>query len=273
VYNKFIGTFPPQGNVLYYQFAKLQLNVLAIRYMSSSRTDDRNLLDLRKKEFVNIAATAAFNILDLLLEDPWMRKALVGVPLFVHTMLTFACLFLFKLGTQWNRFFLGVGFAMDLNSLCHLIGRVVHCIRTSTAGERHIVHHIAVGLDKMIAKCRELHASRHATRQSSPTTVPDTPGPGGIELRQYHDEQQQQQVILENGQGNLYANASINTSLPAPLSAVFSHAPGIVSGQNPHAVQLEDVMGDADLLDMIVSLGGTGNMFPFDEVNFWAEDM
>lgn len=233
--------------------------------MSSSRTEDKNLLDLRKKEFVNIAATAAFNILDLLLEDPWMRKALVGVPLFVYTMLAFACLFLFKLGTQWNRFFLGVGFAMDFNGLCHLIGRVVHCIRSSTAGERHIVHHIAGGLEKMVAKCRELHASRHPTRQSSPTSpeIPDA----GMESGQQHDEQQ---IILES-QGNLYSGTSINTANQLPAAA-FSQAPGILLGSGQSS-QMEDLMGDADLLDMIGSLGGTGNMFPFDEVNFWAEDM
>jgi hypothetical protein len=90
-----------------------------------------------------------------------------------------------------------------------------------------------------------------------------------MELRQHHDEQGQ--VLPETGSS--YHGASIIHPLAAaaaPSSAVFSQAPGILPGQSS---QLEDLMGDADLLDMIGSLGGTGNMFPFDEVNFWAEDM
>lgn len=266
--------------MLYYQFAKLQLNVIAIPYISSCHAEDRNLLNLCKKEFVNLAATAAFNILDLLLEDPWMRKALVGVPLFVHTMLTFTCLFLFKLGTQWNRYFLSTGFAMDLNSLCQLIDRVVHCIRTSTAGERHIVHHIASGLDKMIAKLRSrgLCVSQQPTRQSSPvaSSMPDST----VGLRQQQQQQQQDQinpVVLGN---SIFPSGieATNVSAMTTSSNDFAHAssgmgPGSYCHQQPHAAQSRDMMSDMDLVDMIESLGGAGNIFPFDEVNFWAEDV
>lgn len=88
-----------KGIVLYYHFSKLQLNGLPLHRVTATTTQSINP---SIKEFINHATTAALNIINFILEDPALRRALVGTPLYVHTMLTFACVFLFKLATKWK---------------------------------------------------------------------------------------------------------------------------------------------------------------------------
>jgi hypothetical protein len=75
--NPCIGTFPHKGIILYSYFAKLQLNSFAIRGVSISHGN----LSTERKEFANMAISAAASILTFVLEEPDLRRALVGTPL------------------------------------------------------------------------------------------------------------------------------------------------------------------------------------------------
>ncbi|KIW01977.1 uncharacterized protein PV09_06812 [Verruconis gallopava] len=75
--NTYIGTFPPKGILLYSYFAKLQLNAFAIRGIGIGH----GRLSTERKEFANMAISAAASILTFVLEEEDLRRALVGTPL------------------------------------------------------------------------------------------------------------------------------------------------------------------------------------------------
>jgi hypothetical protein len=143
--NQFIGSFPPKGIVLYSYFAKLQLNSLAIRGVSLSH----GRLSTERKEFANMAISAAASILTFVLEEEDMRRALVGTPLYVHTMIAFASVFLMKVATKYNRI---MGLNVESNYVSHLLERMIVLLKGSITSERHLLVHIAFGLEKMLQK-------------------------------------------------------------------------------------------------------------------------
>lgn len=162
--NRFIGTFPPKGIILYSYFAKLQLNVLAVRGVSL----DSGKLSTERKEFTNMAISAATSILTFVLEEEDMRRALVGTPLYVHTMITFACVFLMKMTTKWHRI---MGFNMENNYLnvMELLERIIVLLESSVTSDRHVLHHISAGLKKMMTRMSvdaETEAARAAAAMS-----------------------------------------------------------------------------------------------------------
>ncbi|KAI0145464.1 hypothetical protein GGR57DRAFT_299184 [Xylariaceae sp. FL1272] len=147
--NRFIGSFPPKGIILYSYFAKLQLNSLAVRGVSLSQ----GRLSTERKEFANMAISAAASILTFVLEEEDMRRALVGTPLYVHTMIAFASVFLMKVATKWNRI---MGLNVESNYVSHLLERMIILLKSSVTSDRHLLYHIAFGLEKMLAKTGNL---------------------------------------------------------------------------------------------------------------------
>lgn len=164
--NPFIGSFPPKGIILYSYFAKLQLNSLAIRGVSLSNGQ----LSTQRKEFVNLAISAAASILTFVLEEEDMRRALVGTPLYVHTMIAFASAFLMKGTTMWGRV---MGLNIEAGYVVDLLERVVSLLRTSVTSDRHVLHHIAFGLEKMLAKLSTTSgvATTHGSRPAALSTA------------------------------------------------------------------------------------------------------
>jgi hypothetical protein len=69
-------------------------------------------------------------------------------------MLTFACVFLFKIATKWKDSG-AAGIIMDTQNLCILIERVIDCLKSSQAGERHLIYRIAAGLEKLLQQYQQ----------------------------------------------------------------------------------------------------------------------
>ncbi|KAK7421722.1 hypothetical protein QQZ08_009810 [Neonectria magnoliae] len=161
--NSFIGTFPPKGIILYSYFAKLQLNILAVRGVSLNS----GRLSTERKEFTNMAISAAASILTFVLEEEDMRRALLGTPLYVHTMIAFASVFLMKVATKWNR---PMGFNIEHSYLnvSHLLEKMIILLKSSITSDRHVLHHIANGLEKMLA---EMTAEAGEEEQGRPLHV------------------------------------------------------------------------------------------------------
>lgn len=145
--NNFIGRFPPQGIILYSYFAKLQLNILAVRGVSLSA----GRLSTERKELINMAISAAASILTFVLEEEDMRRALVGTPLYVHMMIAFASVFLMKVATKWNRI-MGFNIEHSYMNVSRLLEKMIELLKNSVTSDRHVLHHIAAGLEKMLAK-------------------------------------------------------------------------------------------------------------------------
>ncbi|KAF6818850.1 C6 transcription factor [Colletotrichum plurivorum] len=144
----FIGEFTNKGVVLYSYFAKLQINSLAIRGVFVNF----NQLSSERKEFANMAISAASNILTFMQEEEDLRRSLVGTPVYVHTMIAFASVFLVKAATKWSSV---VGLNIDYANIVKLLDRMVEVLRAAVTSDRHMLKHIGEGLEVMLDRMRK----------------------------------------------------------------------------------------------------------------------
>lgn len=84
----------------------------------------------------------------MVLEEPDIRDAIVGVPIFTHTMVTFSAVFLLKVAVNWNSAYL----CINGRQVRRLVQRVIELMTCVSAGERHLTRHIARGLGKMLER-------------------------------------------------------------------------------------------------------------------------
>ncbi|KAJ5918717.1 hypothetical protein N7454_009861 [Penicillium verhagenii] len=143
--SSYVRTYPSKGVVLHYHFAKFQLNSLSLRALSPSNTP---VFSMDRKESANIAISSAMACLNMVLEEPDIRDAIVGVPIFTHTMVTFSAVFLLKVAINWNSAYLSI----NARQVRLLVERVIELMNCVSAGERHLTRHIARGLGKMLER-------------------------------------------------------------------------------------------------------------------------
>ncbi|PWY80331.1 fungal-specific transcription factor [Aspergillus sclerotioniger CBS 115572] len=172
----YVRTYPSKGVVLHYHFAKFQLNSLSLRALSPSNTP---VFSMDRKESANIAISSAMACLNMVLEEPDIRDAIVGVPIFTHTMVTFSAVFLLKVAVNWNSAYL----SLDGRQVRRLVERVIELLNCVSAGERHLTRHIARGLGKMLERFDSWDAWQAGGPSVATSGTVDRPGssdvPGG----------------------------------------------------------------------------------------------
>lgn len=137
--NPHINAYPSKGVLLHHQFGKLQLNSLALRGMAPSTLCDTSPESSERRLFANRAIQNAVSALDIVLEEPDIRRALVGVPIYLLTTVTFATVFLLKVRLNWHSACLDV----DSSLILSLVERIVELLRDARASDRHLARHIS----------------------------------------------------------------------------------------------------------------------------------
>ena len=82
-----------------------------------------------------------------MLEEPDIMKSLVGVPLYLHSMIAFATVFLIKMSSRWKA--LGVGIDADTQTR-PLIEGIIRIMRECRAGSNHILYSMATGFERLL---------------------------------------------------------------------------------------------------------------------------
>lgn len=95
-----IGAYPSMGVVMFYHFARFQLNSLALRGV---RWPSNEPLWLNRREAAMTAISSAMSTLVHILTSPDLRTNLKGVPLFTYAMVAFCATFLLKMAIIWGR--------------------------------------------------------------------------------------------------------------------------------------------------------------------------
>ncbi|OQD71719.1 hypothetical protein PENPOL_c001G01512 [Penicillium polonicum] len=167
----YVRTYPSKGVVLHYHFAKFQLNSLSLRALSPSNTP---VFSMDRKESANIAISSAMACLNMVLEEPDIRDAIVGVPIFTHTMVTFSAVFLLKVAINWNTAYLSI----NARQVRRIVERVIELMNCVSAGERHLTRHIARGLGKMLERFDSWEAAWQF-QGNNDTTAEGREVPGG----------------------------------------------------------------------------------------------
>lgn len=93
------------------------------------------------------AIESAHAILTFFLEEPSYRDSLVGVPLYLHSMIAFAVVFLIKMVHNWSN----IGVSIDPESKTKpLIEGIIDVLNKCKAGSSHMVYSMAAGFERML---------------------------------------------------------------------------------------------------------------------------
>lgn len=170
---------------MHYHFSRLQLNSVALRTYHSSTSS--KVMSLERRKRANIAIESAIATLQVVLDERDIQRALVGVPLYLHSMITFAAVFLLKIaakscsngthngGQGQHNSIASAGLLVDVGYVRMLVGRIVEMMVSCSqrASERHLSHHIARGLRKMLTGLEEWE-KRNGHQQSLGSTPQET---------------------------------------------------------------------------------------------------
>ncbi|KAL2752941.1 hypothetical protein ACRALDRAFT_2113105, partial [Sodiomyces alcalophilus JCM 7366] len=184
-----IGSYPSKGVVLYYHFARFQLNSLALRglrWPNSSRgsmggdeggkqqQDNHNLeplpaVWLNRREAAMAAISAATSTLVTIVAEEDIRRALTGVPLFTHAQVAFCATFLLKIAAIWARGsednnlsqVLGLGFNLaEVLSLTRRSAEVLSEV-SEQVSEKHLTRIVVAGIREMLHRVKLPEAEGH----------------------------------------------------------------------------------------------------------------
>jgi hypothetical protein len=175
--SRYVGAYPYKAVYLHYHFSRLQLNSVALRTYHSSNSS--RPMSAERKKHANLAIESAIETLLVVLDEPDIQRALIGVPLYLHSMITFAAVFLLKIaakccsGTLPNaqgqqNSIASAGLSIDAPYVRALVGKIIELMVTCSrrASERHLTHHIARGLRKMLTGLEEWEKRNSGGQQS-----------------------------------------------------------------------------------------------------------
>lgn len=183
----YVGAYPHKAVYLHYHFSRLTLNSVALRtYQASTSTRP---MSAERKKHANIAISSAISTLNVVLDEPDIQRSLVGVPLYLHSMITFAAVFLLKIAVKGcsasipgypgqKNSIASAGLLIDVPYVESLVERTVNMMISCSerASERHVSHHIARGLGKMLSGFREWDKRDAGHRQrKQPSWSQETP--------------------------------------------------------------------------------------------------
>jgi hypothetical protein len=183
-----IGSYPSKGVVLYYHFARFQLNSLALRALPPPSAATSESLSYDRREAANIAITAATSTLTLIFEEPDLRKAMTAVPIFTHTMVAFCATFLLKMAKTWGGMAqvqspewatepVGLGLNFNINQVLSLSRRSSSFLAkvAENLNEKHITTHIVQGINDLLKRLDVAGTPSGSAMQAGfPATSPAT---------------------------------------------------------------------------------------------------
>jgi hypothetical protein len=194
-----IGSYPSKGVVLYYHFARFQLNSLALRALPPPSAVSSESLSYDRREAANIAISAATSTLTLIFEEPDLRRALPGVPIFTHTMVAFAATFLLKMAKTWGGVAeaaspewtaepVGLGLNFNIRQVLSLSRRSVNLLArvAESLNEKHLTRHIVRGIRELL---------KHFETPETPSGTRDT----AADIASHMGTQDIERIDMNNG--------------------------------------------------------------------------
>lgn len=146
-----VGNYPKKGVALQYHFAKLYLYSHAFRGAGPSQAKSRSPeATMELEEATNSAFLAALSILRTVVLDPEIQSHLDGLPIYFHTMVASAAVFLLKATTRHSGLV-----QFDSREVRRLVHDLVETLTgvTSTMHQRHLLVGITKGLRVLLQQC------------------------------------------------------------------------------------------------------------------------
>jgi len=164
--NMYVATYPAKGVDLHLYFGKLQVSSLSLRGIQKGMIYE---LSPQRRDLANTAINCATAILQMALNDSDVRNSLVGVPIYLHTMIAYSAVFLLKARQRSDTYQL----TADPILILDLVNRIINLLLDARAGERHLSGHIATGLKKMMDRMISRETSQKPGETQLHESTPD----------------------------------------------------------------------------------------------------
>ncbi|KAI1621017.1 hypothetical protein EDD37DRAFT_142069 [Exophiala viscosa] len=162
--DEYVGGYSVIGLDLHYHFKSMLLNSLALRGRSMTSISS---LPHRLRPLAFRAIESAHQILEIVLGEPDLRRALAGVPLYLHAMIAFAVVFLIKMSAIWDL----IGVTVDAHARTKpLVDGIIAAMRECKAGANHILYKMATGFERLME--RNGRPEHHQQQQQDPLNGP-----------------------------------------------------------------------------------------------------
>lgn len=208
-----LGSYPSKGIVLYYHFARFQLNSLALRALPPPSAVTSESLSYDRREAANIAICAATSTLTLIFEEPDLRRALPGCPIFTHAMVAFSATFLLKMAKTWGGVAqaaspewatepMGLGLNFNIGQVLSLSRRSANLLArvAESLSEKHLTRHIVAGIRDLL---KHFDASE-TPKSTNATVVPPVTGSQSMDSRNGNRILRGQQTMDQVGGWDMY---------------------------------------------------------------------
>lgn len=227
------GTYPSKGALLYYHFARFQLNSLALRGISIRQSPEDAIpvnMSWDRREAANIAISSAINTLKLIIEENDLYQALIGVPIFTHAMIAMCASSLLKMALAFgtpasglisaeNRVVIprdlsnhGLSFhTADVLSLVQDFTKVLSDMAENVS-HRHLASHVVLGLKELLIRFKPTaHSGTFVYSPSPPRGDTGEAAKVGISLSRPISRNARQRAY----QGQQFGELSFSTDRPA----------------------------------------------------------
>lgn len=146
------------GVDLHYYFSELVLHSIVLRGRPLDALQD---LPTSLRPLTLRATESAHLLLQHFKDKPEYRAGIVGMPLYLHSMIAFAVVFLMKMSRHWHI----IGITIDpAQQTRPLIDDIVNLLRGCKAGANHVVFSMANGFDRMLRQTTRRHIRHQASR-------------------------------------------------------------------------------------------------------------
>jgi hypothetical protein len=136
---------------LHHHFSSLVLNSLVLRGRSLDKIAE---MPSSLRPMALTAVHAAHGILRHFLSFPTHRDDVAGLPLYLHSMIAYAVVFLMKMSSRWHT----IGITIDPNSVTiPLIEQITSLLSDCEAGANHMVYRTAKGFERMLRQVKQTH--------------------------------------------------------------------------------------------------------------------
>lgn len=130
--------------MLQYHFSELVLNSVVLR---GRPLDQLSELPTSLRPLALKAIEAAHSILQHFIDDRNPQEKIMGMPLYLHSMIAFAVVFLMKLCNRWHL----INITIDpVERTKPLVEGTIMLLRECKVGAKHIIHSMANGFGRML---------------------------------------------------------------------------------------------------------------------------
>ena len=195
---------------LHHHFSSLVLNSLVLR---GRPLDKINELPIILRPLALKAVQAAHSILQHFINEPGYREDIVGTPLYLHSMIAFAVVFLMKMSHRWQ----SIGITIDpTRETIPLVEAITQLLRSCKAGANHMVFSMANGFERMLRKLKRSHPENTLPQPSLERTQWEADKTGSDSMvvgdsLQYPDSMQPNTAYNSNSQ-SFGLNGDLNTT-------------------------------------------------------------